>query len=65
MLVIGNSFTTVLLLCGSKNYGLLYVITKLNVFNPCQIMVSLIPGIVVIAWLSMLGDNQLYNLVLF
>ena len=64
MLVLGNSFTTVLLLGGSRNDGHLAVSTKLNVFNLCQILVSFISVLLVIDWLSMLGENQLHDLVL-
>ena len=48
MLLLGNSFTNVLSLGGSRNDGHLYVSTKLNVFNPCQILVYFISVLLVI-----------------
>ena len=47
-MVLGNSFTTVLFLGGSRNNRHLAVSTKLNIFNPCQILVSFISGLLVI-----------------
>ena len=48
-LVLGNSFNTVLFLGCSRNYGCLAASMKLNVFNPCQILVSFISVLLVIS----------------
>ena len=47
-MVLGNSFTTGLLLSGSRNDGHLAVSAKLDLFNPCHILVTFISGLLFI-----------------